>query len=140
MKALTICQPYAHLIAIGEKRVENRTWPTSYRGPLLIHAGKSWNWMDDGDDEKYGLTSGDFGVIVAVADLTECWHGDDITTGHIPASYRWLATHEHVNGPWCFVLENVRRFSTKFPYRGAQGFFDVPAEVVAEQIASLPNL
>jgi hypothetical protein len=49
-KALTICQPYAELIARGEKVIENRTWPTSYRGPLLIHAGKSREWLyGDGD-------------------------------------------------------------------------------------------
>jgi hypothetical protein len=39
MKALTIQQPYAMLIALGDKRVENRSWQTSYRGPLAIHAG-----------------------------------------------------------------------------------------------------
>ena len=45
MKALTICQPYPHLIMLGEKPVENRTWATSYRGPLAIHAGKSRQWL-----------------------------------------------------------------------------------------------
>lgn len=39
MKALTIKQPWASLIAAGIKDVENRSWPTLYRGPLLIHAG-----------------------------------------------------------------------------------------------------
>lgn len=34
LKALTICQPYAHLIAIGTKRAENRTWDTAHRGPV----------------------------------------------------------------------------------------------------------
>ncbi len=40
MKALTLTQPYATLIAIGAKRIETRSWATSYRGPLAIHAGK----------------------------------------------------------------------------------------------------
>ncbi|MFA7254088.1 MAG: hypothetical protein WC107_06075, partial [Patescibacteria group bacterium] len=56
MKALTVCQPYASLI-VGwpgidpddVKRVENRTWPTSYHGPLLIHAGKSRLWLSSWD-------------------------------------------------------------------------------------------
>ncbi|HUY98590.1 MAG TPA: ASCH domain-containing protein [Verrucomicrobiae bacterium] len=39
MKALTIRQPWASLIAAGIKDVENRSWPTAHRGPLLIHAG-----------------------------------------------------------------------------------------------------
>ena len=41
MKALTIKQPWATLIALGEKKIETRSWSTKYRGPLLIHAGKS---------------------------------------------------------------------------------------------------
>jgi hypothetical protein len=40
-KVLTVCQPYAEMIACGHKPVENRVWWTFYRGPLLIHAGKS---------------------------------------------------------------------------------------------------
>lgn len=39
VKALTISQPFAKLIADGEKFVENRGWPTHYRGRLAIHAG-----------------------------------------------------------------------------------------------------
>lgn len=38
MKALTLHQPWASLIAIGAKRIETRSWSTSYRGPLAIHA------------------------------------------------------------------------------------------------------
>jgi hypothetical protein len=40
MKAITIKNPWAHLIAAGIKDVENRTWPTKFRGPVLIHAAK----------------------------------------------------------------------------------------------------
>ena len=40
-KALSIKQPWASLIAIGLKDVENRTWKTKYRGKLLIHAPSS---------------------------------------------------------------------------------------------------
>lgn len=40
MKALTIKQPWADLIIAGVKDIENRTWKTSYRGRILIHASK----------------------------------------------------------------------------------------------------
>ena len=43
MKALTIKQPYATLIAEGIKEYEFRTWKTKYRGEFLIHAGKGKN-------------------------------------------------------------------------------------------------
>jgi hypothetical protein len=39
MKAITLTQPWASLVAIGAKTIETRDWQTSYRGPLAIHAG-----------------------------------------------------------------------------------------------------
>lgn len=41
MKALSIRQPWAWLILYAGKDIENRTWSTRFRGPVLIHAGKS---------------------------------------------------------------------------------------------------
>jgi len=38
MKALTIKQPWASLIAHGIKDIENRTWRTNFRGRIYIHA------------------------------------------------------------------------------------------------------
>ena len=40
MKAITIWQPWASLLACGAKRFETRSWATSYRGPIAIHAAK----------------------------------------------------------------------------------------------------
>ncbi len=42
MKALTLTQPWASLVAIGAKRIETRSWSTSYRGELAIHAAKGF--------------------------------------------------------------------------------------------------
>jgi activating signal cointegrator 1 len=42
MKALSLTQPWATLIAIGAKAIETRSWQTSYRGPLAIHAAKGF--------------------------------------------------------------------------------------------------
>ena len=40
MKALTLHQPWANLVALGHKQIETRSWATKYRGALAIHAGK----------------------------------------------------------------------------------------------------
>ena len=42
MKALTLTQPWASLVASGYKCVETRSWHTQYRGPLAIHAAKGF--------------------------------------------------------------------------------------------------
>jgi len=47
MKAITIHQPYASLIAWGEKRYETRSWSTPYRGPIAIHSGKAGEVLED---------------------------------------------------------------------------------------------
>lgn len=142
MKALTICQPYAHLIASGAKRVENRTWPTKHRGLIAIHAGKSRTWLDTGESEtsegrhsNYGIPVSRmvFGAVVAIANLVDCVLLD---AGHIDyqrardAKYPWLASHEHANGPWCWILEDVKPLARAVPWRGAQGLFDIPDEVL----------
>jgi hypothetical protein len=40
MKAITVRQPWAWLLIHGGKDIENRNWPTLYRGPIAIHAAK----------------------------------------------------------------------------------------------------
>ena len=119
MKALTIAQPYADLIARGEKVIENRTWFTPYRGPLVIHAGKSKEWLES-DDDRQGLV---FGAVVAVADLYDCRRVEDLP----PA----LMDNEHANGPWCWLLRNIRRVTPPIPHRGAQGLWYIAGGLVA---------
>lgn len=140
MKALTVCQPHAHLIIIGEKRVENRTWPTSYRGPLLIHAGKSRKWLDDGDEERYPDMV--FGAILGQCIVEGCRRLRDIRppTKCITRRWPWLAEHGHTEGPWCWILGDVVRFATPIPYSGQRGLFDIPDDVVAgaEQLKVQP--
>lgn len=46
MKALTIRQPWAWLIANGFKDIENRSWRTNYRGKFYIHAAKTMSASD----------------------------------------------------------------------------------------------
>lgn len=41
--ALSLHRPWAALILHGDKDVENRTWRTSHRGLLFLHAAKTWD-------------------------------------------------------------------------------------------------
>jgi activating signal cointegrator 1 len=47
LKALSLYQPWASLVALGVKTIETRSWSTSYRGPLAIHAGRHVARMDE---------------------------------------------------------------------------------------------
>ena len=138
MKAITICNPYPELILLGEKPIENRDRYWSYRGPILIHSGKSRAWMDDDDERRYPNLS--WGAIVGSMDLAECLELDSPKPW--PTEYAHLRDHEHANGPYCLMVQNVRRFATPVPCRGALGIWVVPPEVqslVQAQLAHLPE-
>lgn len=57
MKALSIKQPWASLIAHGIKDIENRTWKTNFRGRIYIHASAKWDERAKGNDASKLLTS-----------------------------------------------------------------------------------
>ena len=125
MKALTINQPYASLIADGLKWVENRTWYTGYRGRLAIHAGKGTRYLTSTELTQY--PSG----IIAVCRLIACVRLGDIR--HDERSVRiafsshtfgQLLDHEYTEGPWCWVLDDVRKLHEPIPARGRQGLWE----------------
>lgn len=130
LPALTVCQPYAELIASGAKPIENRRWAPSYRGPLLIHAGKSLAWLDQpSDKDRFVL-----GAVVAVGRLVACLPKGFGSRAEQDRWGRWahLFHHEHAFGTWCLVLEDVRRVPAPIPCRGAQGLW-YPGEAITRR-------
>jgi hypothetical protein len=115
VKALSLRQPWAWLVAAGHKDVENRTWATHYRGEFLIHAAKTF------DHEGYERVLREMcpalpapaeferGGIVGVAELVDC-----VTQHNSP--WFW--------GPYGFVLRDARPLPFH-PLRGMLGFFPV---------------
>lgn len=139
MKALTISQPFASLIASGAKWVENRTWPTTHRGPLAIHAGRRSQYLGRADLARYPT-----GVVIATCELVGCvelaavadicptvCHCSGRTLGEIMA-------HEHTEGPWCWILADVRPV-LPVETRGRLGLWDYegPTQGVHPQAAFL---
>ena len=84
MKALTVRQPFAGLIASGLKTIEIRSRPVSYRGPLLITASAS---------PKYGYAV--TGSTLCVVDLLDCSPAteadeDASWAEHPPGAFAWI--------------------------------------------------
>lgn len=134
MKALTISQPYASLIARGQKWVENRTWGTEYRGPLAIHAGRGTQYLSTRELHRYPA-----GAVIAVASLRSCilldYAREEAAKGKLPYTMRRdglvaadlaaLLAHEHTEGPYCWILGDVRRIDP-IPYAGQRGLWEFP--------------
>lgn len=139
MKALTVRQPWAHAILTLGKDVENRNWSTTYRGPLLIHAGLQ---ADEGGEVElarrgfdvpgYTSPAAPRGAIVGVVQLVNCW---DPLTRDYPRGLDVIAS------PWWigrvgWLLRDPVAFPTPMPWKGAQGLFDVPDDQVLEHLRS----
>lgn len=112
MKALTVRQPWASLIIAGVKDVENRTWRTSYRGRLLIHAGRGRDTCDHEvpDDLPGGVILGSVTLLDCVRDHPSPWS--------IPASWHWL-------------LGDVQPWARPVPVRGQLGLWDASTVLAA---------
>lgn len=121
MRALSIRQPWAWLIASGYKDVENRRWKTDFRGRIYIHAGKVFDRVGlnvlgrlrsvrkEAVDAVSGKTSWEFGAIIGEVDVVDC-----VTRSHSP----WFS------GPYGLVMRNPRLYSKSIPCRGKLGFFE----------------
>ena len=142
MKAITVLEPWASLIACGAKKIETRSWKTSYRGKIAIHAAKSKKCIDMAGDEpfksalkgnrgfmidtKTGLVCCP-GCVIAIADLVDC---AQFAHTLIPKRNTILLKNQEVGkseiefgdctpGRWGWILENVQRIKP-VPVKGQQ--------------------
>ena len=120
MKALSLKQPWANLIATGLKTIETRIWTTQHRGPILICASKKVDtlaiemFLSKGFD--WTDVDWDLGVGVCVVDLVQCLpmrsrHEGRACCDVYPKAQAW-------------VLENVQPIKP-FPVKGQLSVFDV---------------
>lgn len=118
------------------KHFETRHWFTPYRGPLLIHAGKKCDRAILTAIHAlapvlipfgiHGPTDLPFGAIVGRVQFVACHRMRDIG----PPSDEERALGDWSPGRYAWAFEKPERFAAPIPYRGSQGFFDVPSEVL----------
>ncbi len=142
MKAITILQPWASLIACGAKKIETRSWATKYRGPIAIHAGKAWTmymreftyrdpfhsalWPNMTKEELmlngYGRTRLlPLGSVIAIADLVDCEEMtiDKIVLWRDVYGKNEISFGDFIPGRYAWILANVQRIEP-IPARGMQ--------------------
>lgn len=150
MKAISLWQPYASLIGRGKVH-ETRSWSTSYRGPIVIHAAKRWT-QDERDiycAEPFKAALKEFwffdqelplGAIVAIANLVACKPTKGIKNefGSGPKYAPWVhalsaqdrAFGDFTPGRFGWEFAHVSILPNPIPYRGAQGLFEIPDNLV----------
>lgn len=148
MKTISLLQPWASLIALGEKRIETRSWKTNYRGPLLIHASAKipkWAKVLCQDFAKligiekyegswlYYLEHGvgPFGKIIAKCDLVDVVQcvSTEIYGVKIP-KYKLTEKEEafgdYTPGRYAWILEDIEMLPEPIPAKGQLGLWEYP--------------
>lgn len=144
MKAITLWQPHATLVAIGVKKFETRSWSTHYRGPLIIHAAKRF---EDSEvrlcfDEPFrtclqqaGYRKASdlpLGAAIAMVDLIDILPVEQVV-GKIDG--RELAFGNYQPGRFAWELANLLSFPNPIPMRGRQGLWTL----AQDELALIPN-
>lgn len=159
MKALTLTQPWATLVAIGAKRIETRNWSTGYRGELAIHAAKGFprrardccnltffsrvleqvpgvDYRANPPQHWYHVHQPTYrgglplGAIVAVARLAFV-----VSTEHHTLDPRWPLTEterafgDYSSGRSAWLLADVERLVEPIPCRGMLGLWTMDEEL-----------
>jgi hypothetical protein len=143
MKALTLWQPWATLIALGEKRIETRCWQTSYRGELAIYAAKKLppRWLGASlhenefqneladclnvrrDDVGSAIRCMPFGCIVAIVRLVDIEQTDQVRE-IVCQRERIFGNYE--DGRYAWHLELEKRFESPIPAKGNRLLWNWP--------------
>lgn len=131
MKAITIKQPWATLIALKVKQFETRGWQTKFRGTIAIHAGKTIDkeaFIAFTDVlKKHGITSvGQLptGSVIAIANLVDCHkviydNGDNaiMHTGLQISGDEYLFG-DYEEGRYGWELDSIEILKKPFPVKG----------------------
>ncbi|MEP5697530.1 MAG: hypothetical protein ABJN43_02850 [Sneathiella sp.] len=104
MKAISISQPFCHHILTAGKDVENRDWPTSYRGDILLLASRKVPVTHQAYVRRHELFTGG---IVGIAKIIDCVE---------------VSASEWFSGPYGFVMTGQRAIPF-IPCRGAPKIF-----------------
>lgn len=148
MKALTLYQPWAMLVAAGWKEVETRDWYTGYRGPLAIHAAKHYGQEEidcylriidelfhlDGKTFGMSFPELEFGCVVATCRLAYCVPAQFVESvtrkfkeGPWEPKHGWAVERlmgNYAPGRWAWILRDVVALDSLMPARGYQKLWD----------------
>lgn len=134
MKALTLTQPWASLVALQQKRIETRSWSTNYRGELMIHAAKGFPRFckELCEEEPFatalgGLTAEQLPLSrgLCIVRLVQCFRTEDLALDCLShnLTQREVDFGDYSEGRFAWFLEYVRPIETA-AVRGALGLWN----------------
>jgi hypothetical protein len=141
MKAISLYNPYAVAIALGLKKIETRPRRTHFRGDLVICSAKrpmNSDGFELADSFKIHESELVYGYALCVVDLYECIPAVVALTALRGVSAESeIALGDYSHGRYAWLTRNCRKLKVPVPVIGHQGFWNLPAETVADIKAQL---
>jgi hypothetical protein len=137
MKAISLLQPWATLVTLGIKTIETRSWRTTYRGPILIHAsqGKAGGIFAAEPPFKKYITDFNrlpFGAIIGQATITDLIPVEmlEMTEELINRlTMEEKAFGDYSEGRYAWILEDPQQFTKPIPARGSLSIWEYAGEI-----------
>lgn len=160
MRCISLWQPHASLIAIGEKLYETRHWSTPYRGWIAIHAAKTqdeathiWKSIQHAKKTDFQRT---LSFTQATYDAFKAWmeregvaewnfgklpFGAIVAIAKLTAIYDAAALYPKLTGRvqqfgdfgpgrYAWRLDEVQALKTPLLYRGQQGLWTLDEQTI----------
>ncbi len=141
IKAISLHQPWATLITLGLKHYETRSWPTNYRGKLVICAAKKNTKEQKSSYETLASSLGidltlhpwdslPLGMAIAVCDLVDCIEMTEDFINEQSLTEQRCGHWEP--GRFAWKLDNVQSLPLPVPITGKQGLWNIASDDVEQ--------
>ena len=129
MKVLSLTEPYATLIKNGMKTIETRSWKTSYRGKLYIHASSTKIPKAYKDNKELmslvDINDLNYGNIICMCDLVDCVEMTDEFINDIKRNKKnEYLTGIYSNGRYAWIFKNIKILDKPIKAKGHLGIWN----------------
>lgn len=130
MKVLSLTEPYATLIKNGIKTIETRSWKTTYRGKLYIHASSTKIPKEYKNNKELmplvDLNNLNYGNIICSCDLVDCIEMTDEFIENIKNNMKSeYITGIYAKGRYAWILKNIKVLDSPIKTKGHLGIWNL---------------
>jgi hypothetical protein len=141
MKAITLQQPFATLLVLGAKSIETRSWSTTHRGPLAVHASGTFPPRARALCRKepfrrrlarVGIADWSelpLGALLGTVRLLECRRVEEIDLDRLAEEE--LSFGDYGEGRWAWFVDSPAPLPGPIPWKGQLGVFDIADVLLA---------
>ena len=129
MKVLSLTEPYATLIKTGVKKIETRSWKTSYRGKLYIHASSTKIPKEYKNNKELmnlvNVNELNFGNIICSCNLVDCIEMTDKFIEEVKKNKEEYICGVYKVGRYAWILEDIKVLEKPILAKGHLGIWNI---------------